>query len=152
MFCKAPPQPGIDLLKELEGLKLQAYLDDKGIPTIAYGHTKGVKIGDVCDFEQAEAWLIEDCAWAWAAIQNKVEVPLMQSQAGALLSFVYNLGEPQFDESSLLKLLNFAKYSAVPLEMMKWVYETRGGERVIDQGLLNRRRKEATLWNAPAAA
>ena len=45
---------GLDIVKEAEGLRLSAYLCPAGIPTIGYGHTKGVKLGDTCTKEQAE--------------------------------------------------------------------------------------------------
>ena len=51
---------GIELVKKWEGCKLHAYLDGGGVPTIGYGHTDGVKLGDVCTQEQAEKWLKED--------------------------------------------------------------------------------------------
>lgn len=33
---------GVDLVKSFEGLRLKAYLDSVGVPTIGYGHTKNV--------------------------------------------------------------------------------------------------------------
>ncbi|WP_438839317.1 lysozyme, partial [Helicobacter pylori] len=38
-------QRGSDLIKQFEGCKLTAYLDSVGVPTIGFGHTKGVKMG-----------------------------------------------------------------------------------------------------------
>ena len=51
------PQCGIDLIKSLEGCRTEAYLDQAGIPTIGYGHTLGVKLGDTCSQFQADMWL-----------------------------------------------------------------------------------------------
>ena len=150
MWTPTPPACGVALLKRLESCKLEAYLDTNKIPTIGYGHTQGVKIGDTCTQAQADAWLAEDCAWAWLAIQDHVGVPLNANQAGALLSFVYNLGEPQFLESTVLKMLNYGKYSAVPPAMLEWDKEKLGNgvvETVV--GLENRREAEIALWNTP---
>ena len=51
---------GISLIKKFEGCKLQAYYDAINVPTIAYGRTKGVTIGDTCTQEQADKWLEEE--------------------------------------------------------------------------------------------
>lgn len=141
------PQCGHDLLQRVEGCKLVAYPDERGIPTIGFGHTAGVQLGDTCTQEQANAWLAEDCAWAWTAVQAHVVVPLSDNQAGALLSFVYNLGEPAFMKSSLLSQLNTGCYTCVPGQMMKWIWETKkDGSRAISRGLENRRHAESQLW------
>ena len=47
-------QNGVDFIKSHEALRLKAYQDSKGVWTIGWGHTKGVKPGDVITREQAE--------------------------------------------------------------------------------------------------
>jgi len=141
------PQCGIDLIKQVEGFRPSAYLDTRGIPTIGYGHTKGIRIGDTCTSAQAEAWLKFDVTWAWEAVCRNVKVPLTSYQGGALLSFVFNLGEPQFKDSGVLRELNLGNYGLVPSEIGKWVWETLPDKtRRINQGLVNRRKLEADLW------
>ena len=141
------PQCGIDLLKKLEACKLTAYQDERGIWTIGYGHTKDVKQGDTCTQEQADAWLAGDCLWACQAIRSRVQVPLTANQNGALLSFVYNLGAPQFEKSSLLYVLNAGHYDYVPSKIKQWTFITLpDGTRKVSQGLVNRRNAEAALW------
>jgi len=49
-----------DLIKKWEGCKLKAYLDGGGVPTIGYGHIKGIQLGDTCTQAQADAWLDEE--------------------------------------------------------------------------------------------
>ena len=142
------PQCGVDLIKSLEGCRTSAYLDTRGIPTIGYGHTQGVRIGDTCTKEQAEAWLKFDVTWAWESICRNVRVQLTSNQAGGLLSFVYNLGSPQFVESSVLHELNAGNYGLVPTEMRKWIYETLPDKtRKVSEGLVNRRNAEANLFS-----
>ena len=51
---------GINTIKKYEGLKLKAYKDAVGKPTIGYGHTKDVKMGQEISWEQAEKYLKED--------------------------------------------------------------------------------------------
>ena len=45
---------GLKKLKEFEGLRKEAYLDAAGVPTIGYGHTHGVRMGDVISEYWAE--------------------------------------------------------------------------------------------------
>lgn len=47
-------------LMQREGVRLNAYQDSKGVWTIGYGHTQGVKRGDRITKEQAAAFLAED--------------------------------------------------------------------------------------------
>lgn len=140
------PQCGIALLKSVERLELTAYLDQHNIPTIGYGHTLGVHLGMTCTADQAEEWLKEDCAWAWTAILTHITTHLTTNQAGALLSFVFNLGESQFLASGVYQALNGQNYGAVPVCMKQWNEVTEDGHRVVSQGLVNRRLKEINLW------
>ena len=48
---------GKEIIKKWEGLRLEAYLCPAGVPTIGWGHTKGVKLGDKITLEQAEDFL-----------------------------------------------------------------------------------------------
>ena len=45
-----------------EALRLKAYRDGAGIPTIGYGHIKGVQMGDTCTQAQALDWLSDELA------------------------------------------------------------------------------------------
>lgn len=140
----------IEHLRRWEGLRLEAYPDPgskDGNPwTIGYGHTsdafmrvtKGMKITEA----QAEAALRHDAEEAAAAVRRLVKAPLSGNQLGALVSFVFNVGEGQFKKSTLLKRLNRGEYDAVPAELAKWKYN----DGKVMQGLVNRRAAEAGLW------
>ena len=93
----------IGLIKGFEGLHLKAYPDPasplaktgkgSGDPwTIAWGHTKGVKPGDTCTLDQANAWLLEDANEAADIVRAAVQVPLTAGEYAALTSMAYNLG------------------------------------------------------------
>ena len=105
---------GLQLLKELEGFRKEAYLDTGGVWTIGYGTTrvegKPVEAGLTCSEAQAQEWLSQDISWAQTAINKLVKVPLKQGMFDALVSFVYNVGEDQFRRSTLLRLLNLKQY------------------------------------------
>jgi len=135
---------GLDIVKEAEGLRLSAYLCPAGIPTIGYGHTKGVKLGDTCTREQAEEWLENDFFMAKQDVKAVVRVPLRENQLDALASFVFNLGVRKLIQSTLLKKLNAGDYNGAAAEFDKWVF----AGKVKLNGLVKRRAKERQLFES----
>lgn len=135
-------QAGIGLIKGFEGFRADAYLDTGGVPTIGFGHTKFVKMGDNCTEAQAEAWLENDLKQAEADVELMVKVPLTQNQFDACVSFFYNLGAHQLEPSKTLELLNRGDYQGFADAMLKWVYDNG---RKID-GLAKRRTAERALF------
>jgi Phage-related lysozyme (muraminidase) len=133
---------GLDCIKGHEGLRLKAYLDTGGVWTIGYGHTAGVKEGDTCTPEQAYAWLDEDADIAERAINQLVKVPLTQNQFDALVSFVYNIGRPEFFTSTLLRKLNAGDYTGAAGQFGRWIYDNG---KIIN-GLVLRRSDERDLF------
>lgn len=148
---------GLDIIRSFEGLKLQAYRDGNGIPTIGYGHTAGVKMGDTCTTEQAEAWLVEDVAYAEKIVSDAVKVALNENQFSALCSFVYNIGPGKEGErdgfvvqnsgepSSILKAINENDLASVPFLLLQWTHI--GG--AVSSGLVRRRIAEKQLYMRP---
>lgn len=133
---------GLALIKAAEGFRAAAYLDTGGVPTIGYGHTAGVHIGQSCTPDQAEVWLEADLAAAEAAVSRLVKVPLTDNQFAALVSFTFNLGAGQLGQSTLLRKLNDGDYAAVPDQLKAWIFDNRK----IQPGLVTRRAAEAALW------
>jgi lysozyme len=135
---------GLHLTEESEGCRLRAYPDSTGIPTIGYGHTKGVRLGDVCTQEQAERWLREDIAYAEAEVNRVVRVPLTQGEFDALVDFTFNCGRGNFDHSTLLALVNKGDMVHAAAQFERW--DKAGGKVVA--GLLRRRQAEAAEFLA----
>ena len=133
---------GLELIKEFEGCKLTAYLDSVGVPTIGYGHTKGVKIGLRCIQEEADAWLLEDLKDAETCVNEAVTVPLRQNEFDAIVSFVFNFGCTKFRGSTLLRKLLDSDYDGAALEFRRW---DRAGGQVL-AGLTRRRAAEERLF------
>ena len=134
---------GINLIKEFEGLKLEAYKCPAGIWTIGYGHTgknvfKGLKINQ----EEAEKFLINDLEIHSNYINKLIKIPINQNQFDALISLEYNIGYNAFKNSTLLKFLNEKKYNKAAEEFDKWVYSNK---RKLN-GLIKRRKKEKELF------
>lgn len=144
---------GIEIIKRFEGLRTKAYRCAGGAWTLGYGHTKGVRRGDMCTIEQADRWLLEDIGEAERAVGRLVKVPLTENQFAALVSFTFNVGPDEdkdvkpegLGDSTLLKKLNRGDYAAVPNELKKW---NKAGGRV-KTGLVLRRAAEAALWSKP---
>ncbi|MCM8734583.1 lysozyme [Azospirillum sp. A1-3] len=137
----------IDLVKHFEGLFLNAYLCPAGVPTVGYGHTKGVKMGQRISRQQAEEFLAADLAEAADAVDRLVSVPLTDAQRGALASFVFNLGPASLAGSTLLRLLNAgASMESVGEQFGRWVNATVGGVKKQLPGLVARRSAEKALF------
>lgn len=126
---------GLHLTEQFESCRLLAYKDSKGIPTIGYGHTRNVHLGDTCSQAQAEAWLLADVAIAATAVSTMVRVTLTQGEYDALVDFAFNCGITAFHESTMLKLLNEGNYAAAAYEFARW--DKCDGQEVA--GLLRRR-------------
>lgn len=135
---------GLKIIKQAEGLRLVAYLCPALVWTIGYGHTRGVKAGDTCTIEQAEAWLREDCADAEAAVSRLAPADLTQNQFDALVSFVFNVGTDAFAKSTLLRLLRAGDRQGAADQLRRWV--KAGGATLA--GLVLRRDAERNLFLA----
>lgn len=145
---------GLNLIREFEGLRLKAYMDSVGVPTIGYGHTRGVKMGDTCTPEEAVAWLADDVEEAEKAVNEAVTVPLTQNEFDALVSLVFNVGPGKKgvkdgiitlkngNPSTLLRYLNAEDYDSAGLEILRW---NRAGGQVLS-GLSRRRYRESQLF------
>ena len=129
---------GLHLTEQFEGCRLTAYQDQGGVPTIGYGHTFGVALGDTCTQEQAEEWLQEDIGAAVDVVNRFVKVPLTQSEFDALVDFEFNLGAGSLRDSTLLRLLNAGDHAGAAEQFERW--DKCNGQVVA--GLLRRRLAE----------
>lgn len=86
-------QAGINLIKQFEGCRLKAYKCPAGVWTIGYGHTSGVKEGQVITQAQADAFLISDMEKFEKNINKFYEkYKWNQNEFDALVSFAFNIG------------------------------------------------------------
>ena len=133
---------GLALIKEFEGLKLNAYFCSVGVLTIGWGTTAGVKPGDKITEAQAEEMLRADVVKFERGVFDAVKVPLAQHQFDALVVLAYNIGLGAFRTSTLLRLLNKGELSAAAKQFDRW---NRGGGKVL-AGLTRRRAAERKLF------
>lgn len=144
----------IDFLRAWEGRDgkpaLAAYLDPAGVPTIGYGHTEGVQLGDRITADEADTLLYRDVAYFTKGVNRLVHVPLEQHQFDALVSFAFNVGLDEdednkaegFGDSTLLRLVNGAQFGLASAQFSLWCWA--GGNRL--RGLERRRIAEAAMF------
>lgn len=130
-------------IKDFEGYSRKAYKCPAGVWTIGYGHTKGVKPGDIITASEAEHLLRKDLR-LYEAFVEKLGVTTQQYRFDALVDFAYNLGCEALEGSTLLKKIRAGRPDIeVRAEFMKWVYARVGGEKKKLPGLVARRKWEA---------
>ena len=139
---------GRALIKEFEGLRLQAYLCPAGLWTIGYGHTRTARPGMAVTAEQADWLLDDDLRQVAREVERLVSVPLNDNQFAALVCFTFNVGARHLQQSSLLRLLLRGWYEQVPAQLLRW-NKVRGEAM---GGLTRRRAAEARLWNRTMGA
>lgn len=130
---------GLISIATWEGFKDEAYIPVPGdVPTIGFGSTEGVKLGDTISVPDALNRLEADVRVAEDAVRSCVTVPLMPYEFDAYVSLAYNIGKTNFCGSTLVKKLNAGDYQGACAELKRWVYVDG---RVV-QGLVNRREAE----------
>lgn len=113
-------------IEVFEGLTTVAYRRDYGakkdVPTIGYGHTRGVKVGDKCTVHEADMFLSADLLDAENAVNHNVFVPMTQSQFDMLVSLAFNIGDSHdgFAGSTTLHLLNALDYHGAAEAFSMW--------------------------------
>lgn len=132
-------QTGINLIKQFEGLRLQAYkpVASEKYYTIGYGHygadvTKNMTITKT----QAEEYLIKDLE-KFEKYVTALNRNFSQNQFDALVSFTYNLGQ-----KNLKKLV--ANRDNLQIADAMLLYNKAGGKTL--NGLTRRRKEERALF------
>jgi lysozyme len=126
-----------------EGYKEAAYIPVPGdVPTIGFGATQGVKLGDKTTPVRALNRLLDEVDSVYAqGVRRCVKVPLYQHEFSAYVSLTYNIGVANFCGSTLVKLLNQEKYAEACAEISRW--NRQGGK--VSTGLVNRRKEERAI-------
>jgi len=109
---------GIALHEQFRG---QAYIPVPGdVPTIGFGTTEGVKMGDKITPERALVRLLKDANKFEQAVKRCAPVPMYQYEFDAFVSLTYNIGENAFCKSTLARHLNAGNYEAACKEILRW--------------------------------
>ena len=146
-----PSQKAVDLIKQFEGFRANAYLCPANVPTIGYGSTswgngQKVKMGEIVSMTTAEKLLLVDLEKRSKALEG---LKVNQNQFDALISFVYNLGVGAFKGSTLFrKVQQNPDDNTIRQEFMKWNKARVAGKLMELKGLTRRRDAEANLYYA----
>lgn len=145
LFSRAGAAGAIALLVSFvggwEGLRTKAYLDPVGIPTICYGETKGVKLGQIKTKEQCTDLLMQSLKSHERDMLKYLKVTLPNKTHIVHVSFAYNVGGRTYGKSSVLRLANEGDLKGSCAALKKYVYAK--GKRL--KGLENRRAAEYQL-------
>ena len=136
---------GLALIKEFEGCELRAYRDVAGIWTIGYGHTLGVKQGDVWSQEQADQALAADLA-STEEIVARLSSPAAENQHAAMMSLAYNIGVVNFRNSSVLRQHKAGNFATAADDFRLWNKARIRGRLTVVDGLTRRREAERALY------
>ena len=134
---------GVSLIKQFEGCRLTAYKCPAGVWTIGYGHTAGVKQGDVITQQTADDYLRNDLTTYENAVMKYDNIyHFNQNQFDALVSFTYNCGA-----GNLKSLTQSGKRTIAQIGEKLLLYNKAGG--VVLRGLQRRRVAEKELFDSP---
>ena len=140
-------QRGIDLIKQFEGFRAQAYkcLATEKYYTIGYGHYgPDVRFGQVITQREAEDLLRNDLNRFEAAVNKYYYTyDFNQAEYDSLVSFAYNIG-------SIDQLTANGTRSKEQIAEKMLLYVNSGGRRI--EGLVRRRKMEHDLFLSDSAA
>lgn len=138
---------GLALIKNAEGLRLDAYQDVAGIWTIGYGHTGGVTQVMQITQEQADQFLTADLQSSESAVNAAVgQAATSDNQFSAMVSLCYNIGAGNFRSSTVLKDHLAGNAADAADAFLLWNKATIDGTLQAVAGLTNRRNAERALY------
>jgi lysozyme len=131
-----------------EGYKDQAYIPVAGdVPTIGFGTTNGVRLGDRTTPERSLVRLLGEVEDIYVAgIKSCVTAPLYPHEFEAFVTLAYNIGVPTFcrkakpgNPPNLIDLINNQQYAEACARIEAFRY---GPGRKVLPGLVKRRAEE----------
>lgn len=144
---------GIALIQHFEDLRLKAYKDATGTPTIGWGTTvyldgTPVKIGDTVTEEEAAYIFKKQLINYENMVKKKVTRPMFQHEFDAAVSFAYNAGTGYRSKGRYFdfKLWEYIQGNTEPNLERYWrsLAVTSKGKPLA--GLVRRRKSEAHLY------
>lgn len=141
---------GLELIKEFEGYRANAYRCPAGVWTIGYGHTSMagapvVKRGMRVTRDEAHEILKNDLLKYEKQVNHALGdhvKKLNSNQYSACVSLCYNIGGGNFKSSSVVR---YIKYGELDVAADKFLLWNKAGGRVL-RGLTRRRKAERELF------
>lgn len=127
-----------------EGIKQVTYLDPVGIPTVCFGETRGVKLGQRYSPEECRSMLRGRLEEFNAGIETCITRPLTETRRVAFVSFAYNVGVGTFCSSSVARLHNQGSDEACNA-LLRYNKARKAGVLITLPGLTARRVEEREL-------
>ena len=124
-----------------EGYSATAYPDIIGVPTICYGETKGVHLGDKATRAQCDEKLSSRLVEFNEGVSSCINVDLPDSRRVAFVSLAYNIGTAAFCKSTVVRKINAGDVAGSCDAILMW--NKAGGS--VRNGLTQRRKKEREL-------
>lgn len=143
-----PSFRGTEEIKKHEDVRYSAYYDAVKVPTICYGSTRDVYIGQRATPQECEWRLVADLNVAGDGVDRAVKRPITQGQYDALISFTFNVGTTALAKSTLVRKLNAGDCLGAAREFDRWVYAK--GKRLT--GLVKRRAAERAMFEQGCSA
>lgn len=145
------PMSAVALIAESEGCRLQAYRCPAGVPTIGWGETNGVHMGDTCTQAQADTWLCDDLTGRAKAVRAMCTLEPSSNELGAFVSLAYNIGTGALKSSTALRQHNAGQHEAAARAICLWDKARINGVLTTLPGLTARRAREQALYLTPDA-
>lgn len=142
------------LIQRFEALRLEAYRDQAGIPTIGFGTIRypdgsKVKMGDTCTVEQAVEFFRHDTKHMIQAVDALTTDAIAPHQFDALVSLAYNIGDGAYRDSTVRRRVNANPADPTIRDaFMMWykVRDPKTGRLKKSEGLWRRRHLEADYY------
>lgn len=130
------------VIQHNEGLSLSAYKDSAGVPTICYGETRGVKMGQRATLSDCQKQLIQSAGEHARALDG---LPVQLSDVALLgaLDFTYNVGVAGFNSSTAKADLKRLDYAAAAKSVLSWRYISKYQQKSPGAGWVH---KGDTRW------
>jgi lysozyme len=137
------------LCASFEGLDTRAYHDTlaHGLPTICYGETEGVKMGDHYTPIECKQMLAHKLPRYWKEISRCIHVRISENETIAYTDFAYNVGSRAFCHSNVARHLNSGDHLGACNGLLIW--DVASGKHV--WGLKRRRIAEREMCLKPSA-
>lgn len=116
------------VIQHNEGLSLKAYTDSAGVPTICYGETKGVSMGQTATLTQCKQQLIQS-AGEHAKALDGLPMSLTDVQLLGALDMTYNIGVSGFRNSTTKRKLMQGDTKGAAQAVLSWRYITVKGKK-----------------------
>lgn len=133
----------IALIASWEGVRTVAYRDVVGVPTVCFGETRGVKMGDSYSMDECRVMLGDGIREFEQGIRKCLKDPdkLPDGVYIAFLSVSWNIGQKGFCGSSMARKANAGDIRGACDALLAW---NKAGGRVL-KGLANRRADERRI-------